>query len=107
MSKVIYISHAGSRHELDVADGVSLMQAAVSNGVYEIVGDCGGSASCATCHVYVDDLFLARLPAATLREQEMLQCTAAELQAGSRLSCQIAMTEALDGLTVRMPDQQW
>lgn len=107
MSKVIYISHAGSRHELDVAEGVSLMQAAVSNGIYDIVGDCGGSASCATCHVYVDDLFLARLPEATLREQEMLQCTAAELQAGSRLSCQIAMTEALDGLTVRMPDQQW
>lgn len=107
MSKVIYISHAGSRHELDVAEGTNLMQAAVSNGIYDIVGDCGGSASCATCHVYVDGSFLSRLPEATAREQEMLQCAAAELQTSSRLSCQIVMTEALDGLTVRMPDKQW
>lgn len=107
MSKVIYISHEGSRHELDVAEGVNLMQAAVSNGVYDIVGDCGGSASCATCHVYVDDSFLARLPEANSRETEMLKCTAAELQASSRLSCQIFMTDDLDGLTVRMPDRQW
>jgi hypothetical protein len=59
LRKAVFISHSGTRREVDVADGTSLMKAAVSNSIYDIVGDCGGSASCATCHVYVDKVYLA------------------------------------------------
>lgn len=107
MSKVVYVSHDGTRHELDVADGVSLMQAAVSNGIYDIVGDCGGSASCATCHVYVNDAFMDKLQAPNERETSMMDCTAAEVKPNSRLCCQITMTPELDGIIVEIPDKQW
>lgn len=107
MSKVIYISHDGTRRELDVANGTSLMQAAVSNGIYDIVGDCGGSASCATCHVYVQDEFADKVPPPNTREAEMLQCTAAELKPNSRLCCQISMAASLDGIVVEIPAEQW
>lgn len=107
MSKVLYVSHEGTRHELDVAEGVSLMQAAVSNGIYDIVGDCGGSASCATCHVYVDSAFMDKVPAPNDREIAMLECVAAELKTNSRLCCQITMTPELDGIVVEIPDKQW
>ena len=106
-SKAIYISHDGTRRELEVADGTSLMKAAVSNGIYDIVGDCGGSASCATCHVYVDGAYLSKVPAPSAREMEMLACTSAERRENSRLSCQIEMNPALDGIIVHIPDQQW
>lgn len=107
MPKAIYISHDGSRRELEVADGTNLMKAAVANGIYDIVGDCGGSASCATCHVYVDDTYLSKIPAASAREMEMLASTSAERRNSSRLSCQIIMNETLEGIVVRIPDQQW
>lgn len=107
MSKAIYVSHDGTRHELEVPDGVSLMQAAVSNSIYDIVGDCGGSASCATCHVYVGEAFRDKLPAATERETDMLECAAAEVKTNSRLCCQIAMSPELDGIVVEMPETQW
>mgnify|MGYP002619500948 CR=1 FL=1 len=107
MSKVLYVSHDGTRHELDVADGISLMQAAVSNGIYDIVGDCGGSASCATCHVYVNEAFTDKVPAPNERETGMLECVAAELKPNSRLCCQIIMTPELDGIVVDIPDIQW
>src|SRR5690554_49683 len=107
MSKVIYISHDGTRRELDVPDGVSLMQAAVSNGIYDIVGDCGGSASCATCHVYVDEAFQNRIPAPNERETGMLECASAEIKPNSRLCCQIVMSQELDGIVVEIPETQW
>lgn len=107
MSKVVYVSHDGTRRELDIADGVSLMQAAVSNGIYDIVGDCGGSASCATCHVYVDNSFMDKVPAPSERETGMLDCAAAEVKPNSRLCCQIVMTSELDGIVVDIPDKQW
>jgi 2Fe-2S ferredoxin len=107
MSKVVYVSHDGTRRELDVADGVSLMQAAISNGIYDIVGDCGGSASCATCHVYVDDAFMDKVLPPNERETGMMDCAAAEVKPNSRLSCQIAMTPELDGIVVYIPDKQW
>lgn len=102
-----YISPDGSETQLEVAPGSNLMQAAVSNGIYAIIGDCGGSASCATCHVYVDEAYLARIPAASAREAEMLECTASERKANSRLSCQIVMNDELAGIVVRIADQQW
>ena len=107
MPKAIYISHDGSRRELEIAEGTSLMKAAVSNGIYDIVGDCGGSASCATCHVYVDVGYLPKIAAPTERELEMLSLTASERCENSRLSCQIVMDKTLEGIVVRIPDQQW
>jgi ferredoxin, 2Fe-2S len=107
MPKAIYLSHNGARRELEIAVGTSLMKAAVSNGIYDIVGDCGGSASCATCHVYVDGAYLPKIPTPSARELEMLALTAAERRDNSRLSCQIEMNAALEGIVVQIPDQQW
>lgn len=107
MPNAIFISSDGSQTELAVAAGINLMQAAVSNGIYEIVGDCGGSASCATCHVYLDSAFENKVSEANSREQQMLESTAAERKPNSRLSCQIVMTDDLEGITVRIADRQW
>jgi 2Fe-2S ferredoxin len=107
MPKVRYVSPDDTETELDVACGTNLMQAAVSNGIYAIVGDCGGSASCATCHVYVDEEYLKKIPAPAAREDDMLECTAAERKENSRLSCQIVMNDNLDGIILRIADQQW
>jgi 2Fe-2S ferredoxin len=106
MPTVHLITHEGRQHTLDVPAGTPLMQAATAAGVPGIVGECGGSAMCATCHVYVDEAWLDRLPAPLANEQEMLECTASERRAGSRLSCQLRIEPALDGLVVRLPERQ-
>jgi 2Fe-2S ferredoxin len=82
------------------------MQAAVTNGVDGIVGECGGSAMCATCHVYVDEAFLDRLEPMSELEDELLESTASPRLPNSRLGCQISLTNALDGLVVKVPDRQ-
>lgn len=87
--------------------GKSLMQAAVAAGVDGIAADCGGCLTCATCHVVVDAEWAARLPAASADEQAMLDMTATPREATSRLSCQIELTAALDGLRVRLPATQY
>jgi 2Fe-2S ferredoxin len=107
MPNATYISPDGATTTLAVAEGDNLMHAAVANGIYAIVGDCGGSASCATCHVYVDPAFQAKLAAPSARELEMLEATAAERKPNSRLSCQLEMTPELDGIVVRIADCQW
>lgn len=107
MPKAIYLTQDGKRAELEVRVGTNLMQAAVSNSIHEIVGDCGGSASCATCHVYVEDLYAHMLPEMSSAEEDMLQCTASERRPSSRLSCQIVMTDELDGITVHIAERQW
>lgn len=107
MAKVVYVTAEGNRREVEVENGVSLMQAALSNGIYEIVGDCGGSASCATCHCYVSEDYLARIPGIQPREEEMLESVAAERKPNSRLSCQIIMNDSLDGLVLDLPEEQW
>lgn len=106
MPTVHLITHDGQSHTLDVAAGTPLMQAATAAGVSGIVGECGGSAMCATCHVYVDEAWIDRLPAPLANEEEMLECTASERQPGSRLSCQVRIDPALDGLVVRLPERQ-
>jgi 2Fe-2S ferredoxin len=106
MPTVHLITHDGQSHTLDVAAGTPLMQAATAAGVPGIVGECGGSAMCATCHVYVDEAWIDRLPAPLANEEEMLECTASERQPGSRLSCQVRIEPALDGLVVRLPERQ-
>ena len=96
----------GSTRELITADGSSVMQAATGAGIEGIVAECGGSAMCATCHVYVDEAWVDRLPAALANELEMLECTASERLPTSRLSCQIKMSAALDGIVLRLPATQ-
>jgi 2Fe-2S ferredoxin len=106
MPKVIYVHFDGQRQVVEVASGVSLMQAAVNNGVAGIVGECGGSAMCATCHVYVDPSHLGLLPPMQSTEDALLDGTASDRRENSRLGCQIVMTAALDGITVELPEKQ-
>ena len=106
MVDVTLIDAGGASRTLQVPEGQSLMQAAVSAGVRGIVGECGGSAMCATCHVYVDEKFADQLPAPLATELEMLECTASERRPTSRLSCQIKVSAALAGLVVHLPERQ-
>ena len=106
MSHVTLIDAAGEARTLDLPDGHSVMQAAVAAGVRGIVGECGGSAMCATCHVYVDPAWSDRLPAPLATELEMLECTASERRPESRLSCQIKGSAAVDGLVLHLPECQ-
>lgn len=91
----------------DAKPGQNLMRAAVSAGLEGIAADCGGALSCATCHVIVDPSWAAHLPAPSVDEGSMLDMTAAPREPHSRLSCQIALDESLDGLTVRLPVSQY
>ncbi|MBJ6135242.1 2Fe-2S iron-sulfur cluster binding domain-containing protein [Ochrobactrum sp. Q0168] len=104
--KAIFIVPAGNEVTVDVESGVSLMRAATAHGVDGIIADCGGSASCATCHVFVDEEYLKRLPIPSSNEEQMLDCTAADRKANSRLSCQIVMSENLEGIRVTVADPQ-
>ena len=107
MAKITYIEYGGREHQVEVAAGLSVMRGAVSNNIPGIDADCGGECACATCHVYVaeDWLSVTGLPAPGSQEATMLSF-AALAQPNSRLSCQITVTESLDGLIVRMPEGQ-
>lgn len=105
MAKITYIEHDGSEHTVDVKSGHSVMEGAVKNSVPGIDADCGGACACATCHVYVDDAWLPRTGARTDMEVAMLEF-AENVQPASRLSCQIKVSDSLDGLVVRMPESQ-
>lgn len=105
MPKITFIEFNGTTHAVDAAAGQSVMLVATSNRVPGIVADCGGSCSCATCHVYVDPGWLDRIPAPSNTEKEMIEC-ALHVQDNSRLGCQIEVTEALDGLVIRIPESQ-
>lgn len=106
MPNVTYIDPDGAERVLDVPLGTSVMQAAIANGIDGIVAECGGSMMCATCHVYVDEGQLDRLPPMSSIENEMLDCTRAERLPNSRLSCQLVATPAFEGLIVRLPETQ-
>lgn len=105
MATITYVEFNGTEHSVQVADGVSLMEGALGNGVPGIDGDCGGHAACATCHVYVDPAWEAKTGERSELEAEMLDL-ADGLEANSRLACQIKASPALDGLVVRMPATQ-
>jgi 2Fe-2S ferredoxin len=106
MATVTYISHDGNSIDVDVPPGTSVMQAAVDNMIDGIVGECGGSCSCATCHCYVDEKWVARVPPVSGMEKDMLECVL-EPRPNSRLGCQIVVTESLDGLVIRLPESQF
>jgi 2Fe-2S ferredoxin len=105
MVQIIYLGHDGGEHRLEAQPGISLMQLATSEGVPGIEGECGGVLSCATCHVYVDEPWYRQLPAPQQAELDMLEF-AEDPSATSRLCCQIKVTQALDGLRVRIPESQ-
>ena len=107
MPKVTYIESNGTKHQVEVPIGLSVMRGAVNNGVPGIDADCGGECACATCHVYVDLEWLDRIgtPEPGSMEESMLSFAAAA-EPNSRLSCQITMCEEFDGLVVRMPEGQ-
>ncbi len=106
MPKVTYRQADGREEVVDVPEGWSLMEAAIQNGVDGIVAECGGGCACATCHVYVSGGNLDALPPISDMEGDMLECTAAERRESSRLSCQLRMNVALDGLVVEIPERQ-
>jgi 2Fe-2S ferredoxin len=105
MPKVIFIDPAGVEHRVDAAVGQSLMRAAVDSQVPGIEAMCGGNCVCATCHAYIEDDRLATLTPPDATERDMLECTS-EPRPNSRLCCQVPMTEALDGLVVRVAASQ-
>ncbi len=105
MSKITYIEHNGTAHTIEVRNGLSVMEGAVKNNIPGIDADCGGACACATCHVYVDAAWTEKTGKASSMEESMLDF-AADVEPNSRLSCQIKVTDALDGLIVRMPENQ-
>lgn len=106
MSKIVFVHPDGETREVEAADGASAMRAALLGGVDGITADCGGEISCATCHVYVDEAWRERVGEPGLDEEDMLEFTACERTAGSRLSCQIQVDAELDGLVLRLPESQ-
>ncbi len=106
MVNILFIEHDGGEHSVEVSTGGSVMQAAVTNGVPGIDADCGGSCSCATCHVYVNDEWLAKTGELNPTEKAMLSLST-DRKENSRLSCQIQVTEELDGLVVTTPEFQF
>ncbi|GAA0612525.1 2Fe-2S iron-sulfur cluster-binding protein [Sporichthya brevicatena] len=107
MPKVTFVRPSGDEHTVDVAPGTSVMQAAVANGITEVVAECGGTLACATCHVYVAGEFLQAVSPISPDEEEMLDYTAAERTPCSRLSCQIALADELDGIVIHLPAEQY
>ena len=105
MPKITYIEHNGKSHTLEVANGLTVMEGAVQNNIPGIDADCGGSCACATCHVYVNEKWFDKLPNKESAEEDMLDM-AFEPKTSSRLSCQLTVSDELDGLVVNMPSKQ-
>ena len=105
MPKITYISHEGEKKTLEIEKGLTVMEGAVQNNVPGIDADCGGSMACATCHVYVSEKWFNNLPKAEDGEVDMIDM-AYEPKKNSRLSCQLIITEELDGLEVTTPEKQ-
>ncbi|MFB9261754.1 2Fe-2S iron-sulfur cluster-binding protein [Bradyrhizobium erythrophlei] len=106
MPAITFIHPTGEHTRVEASDGESVMLAATRNGLDGILAECGGNAMCATCHVYVDDAWLARLPAIDDDEDALLDGTASDRRANSRLSCQIKLSGELDGLVLCLPERQ-
>jgi ferredoxin, 2Fe-2S len=106
MTKITYIEHNGKRHDVEVPVGMTVMEGARDNNIPGIDADCGGACACSTCHVYVDAAWVDRLPPRDPMEEDMLDFAWQPDPETSRLTCQIKVTEDLDGLVVRMPEKQ-
>jgi 2Fe-2S ferredoxin len=106
MSKLSYVNHLHARSDIEVAAGVTVMQASVEQGIAGISGDCGGACQCCTCHVYVEESWLARLAPMDDMEDAMLDGTAEPRRPNSRLACMLTMGPELDGMVVHLPAVQ-
>ena len=105
MAKITYIEHNGTQHVVEVSNGLTVMEGAVQNDIPGIDADCGGGMACATCHVYVKDDWFSKLPEKENGEDDMLD-QAYQPNSSSRLSCQIIISEDLNGLVVHLPEKQ-
>jgi len=106
MPKITYIEHNGTEHVVEAEIGQTVMEVAIKNNIPGIEAECGGACACATCHVYVDEAWRAATGEPEEMEEDMLDF-AFDIRDSSRLSCQIKMTEELDGLVVRVPEKQF
>lgn len=106
MTQVTFIDAGGTARTLEAPEGISLADAALMNAVPGIEADCGGFCACATCHVYLDEAWIDRVPPAEELEANMLD-QAVDRRAGSRLSCQLRLSDALDGIVVHTPARQY
>jgi len=105
--EVIFCADDGTETAITAEPGTSLMDAAVDNAIEGVVGDCGGSMTCATCHVFVADIAGATLPPIETAEDEVLDSTATPRRSNSRLSCQIELTDSMSTIRVTLPKSQW
>ena len=105
MAKITYVDHEGTERVVEATNGESVMEAAIKNSIPGIDADCGGACACATCHVYIDEAFMEKVGSPEDMEQSMLDF-AENVQANSRLSCQISVRDDLDGLKVTTPESQ-
>ena len=105
MARITYILHDGTEHTVEAEPGMTVMEAAVKNGIPGIAAECGGACACATCHVYVDDAWKEKTGAPSPMEEDMLDF-GFDVRPNSRLSCQIKVTDELDGLIVSTPERQ-
>ena len=106
MTKVIFIDHNGNNYQINANQGDSLMEAAISNNVPGIDADCGGLCACGTCHVFVELNWLSKVGERSEMEDSMLEYTE-NVKSNSRLSCQITISEELEGLTIKLPEEQF
>lgn len=105
MAKINFVDHSGATRTIDADAGSTVMEVAIRNSIPGIEAECGGACACATCHVYVDDAWMERVGAPTPMEEDMLDF-GYDIKPNSRLSCQIKVTDALDGLVVITPERQ-
>jgi 2Fe-2S ferredoxin len=105
MTKIVFVDHAGKSRQVEADDGSTVMETALRNSIPGIEAECGGACACATCHVYVDEAWFEKLGKPEQMEEDMLDF-AFDVRPTSRLSCQIKVSPALDGLTVTTPEKQ-
>jgi|TARA_B100000945_G_C20063239_1_gene449033 2Fe-2S ferredoxin len=105
MPKITYIESNGNKKTIEVSNGLTVMEGAVQNNIPGIDADCGGGMACATCHVYVNDEWFNKIPKAEDGEQDMIDM-AYEPKKNSRLSCQLIVSDDLEGLVVMTPSKQ-
>ncbi|AKT37807.1 2Fe-2S iron-sulfur cluster-binding protein [Chondromyces crocatus] len=105
MPRIKFVMSSGAEHEVEAQEGTSVMQAAMDHLVPGMLAECGGYTNCATCHAYVDEAFVAKIPEPSEEERVMLDC-AFHVRPNSRLACQVQVTPALEGLVVHLPVSQ-
>lgn len=107
MPVVTFVEYDGKQHHLNLTEGQSVMQGAVNNMLTGIVGECSGSMACSTCHCFIDQEWMDKVGSASAAEQDLLDYSPVKTAPNSRLSCQITITDELDGLVVHMPESQY